>query len=108
VGKKPWFNNDQRRRLATKAEKIGLQRLKVIAAIVTPRTLLAWHQRLSACRSDFWLLLWPGGANPGYGRNSAEMRAAELNPGFSSATPSGALFGKPQAPHCSKTLAHVA
>jgi hypothetical protein len=46
MGKKPRFNNEQRRRLATKAKKMGLQRLKEIAAIVTPRTLLGWHQRL--------------------------------------------------------------
>jgi hypothetical protein len=43
LGKKPRFNDDQRRRLATKAEKIGLQRLKAIAAIVTPRALMDWH-----------------------------------------------------------------
>jgi hypothetical protein len=38
--KKPRFNDDQRRRLAPKAKKIGLQRLKAIAGIVIPRTLL--------------------------------------------------------------------
>jgi hypothetical protein len=48
LGKKPRFNDDQRRRLAAKARKIGLQRLKEIAAIVSPRTLLDWHQRLIA------------------------------------------------------------
>ena len=46
LGKQPRFNDDQRRRLATQAKNIGLQRLKEIAAIVTPRTLLGWHQRL--------------------------------------------------------------
>jgi hypothetical protein len=51
MGKKPGFNDDQRRRLATKAKKIGLRRLKEIAAIVTPRTLLGWHQWLAAGRS---------------------------------------------------------
>jgi hypothetical protein len=48
LGKKPRFNDDQRRRLAAKARKIGLPRLKEIAAIVSPRTLLDWHQRLIA------------------------------------------------------------
>ena len=52
LGKKPRFNDDQRRRLATKAKKIGLKRLKEIAAIVTPRTLLGWHQRLIASKYD--------------------------------------------------------
>ena len=46
LGKKPRFNDDQRRSLATKAKKIGLQRLNEIAAFVTPHTLLGWHQRL--------------------------------------------------------------
>ena len=48
LGKKPRFNDDQRRRLAAKARQIGLRRLKEIAAIVSPRTLLDWHQRLIA------------------------------------------------------------
>ena len=52
LGKKPRFNDYQRRRLATKAKKIGLQRLKEIAAIATPRTLLDWHQRLIARKYD--------------------------------------------------------
>ena len=38
--KKPRFNDDRCRRRATKAKKIGLQRLKEIAAIATPRTCL--------------------------------------------------------------------
>ena len=52
LGKKPRFNDNQRRRLATKAKKIGLKRLKEIAAIVTPRTLLGWHQRLISSKYD--------------------------------------------------------
>jgi len=48
LGKKPRFNDDQRQRLAAKAKKLGLQGLKEIAAIATPRTLLVWHQRLSS------------------------------------------------------------
>ena len=49
VDEKPRFNDDQRPRLTTKAKKIGLQqRLKEIAVILTPRTLLDWHQRLIA------------------------------------------------------------
>ena len=52
MGKKPRFNDDQRRRLAAKAKKLGRQRLKEIAALATPRTLLAWHQRLIARQYD--------------------------------------------------------
>ncbi len=43
LGKRPRFNDEQRRKLAAKAKKVGLERLKQIAAIATPRTLLAWH-----------------------------------------------------------------
>jgi hypothetical protein len=52
LGKRPRFNDAQRRRLAAKAKKLGLQRLKNIAAVATPRTLLAWHQRLIAQKYD--------------------------------------------------------
>ena len=52
LGKRPRFNDDQRRRLAAKARKIRLPRLKEIASIVTPRTLLDWHRRLVAGKYD--------------------------------------------------------
>ena len=40
LGKKPRFNDAQRRRLAAKATKIGLKHLQGIATLATPRTLL--------------------------------------------------------------------
>ena len=46
------FTDDQRGRLARKAKKIRLGKLKEIAAIVTPQTLLAWHRRLIAKKYD--------------------------------------------------------
>ena len=52
LGKKPRFNDDQRRRLAVKAKKLGLAGLKQLAAIATPRTLLTWHQHLMARKYD--------------------------------------------------------
>jgi hypothetical protein len=52
LGKKTRFNDAQRRRLAVKTKKLGLEGLKPIAAIATPRTLLAWHQRLVARKYD--------------------------------------------------------
>jgi transposase InsO family protein len=52
LGKKSRSNDDQRRRLAVKAKKLGLAGLKKLAAIATPRTLLAWHQRLVARKYD--------------------------------------------------------
>src|SRR5690242_11202499 len=42
------FTDDQRRRLATRAKKLGRRVLAQIATIVTPETLLAWHRKLIA------------------------------------------------------------
>ena len=39
------FSDDQRRRLAAKAKKIGRKVLRDVATIVTPETLLAWHRK---------------------------------------------------------------
>jgi putative transposase len=46
------FCDDQRRRLALKAKRLGLSRLKEVAAIVSPQTLLAWHRKLIAKKYD--------------------------------------------------------
>ncbi len=46
------FTDEQRGRLARKAEKIRFGKLKEIPAIVTPQTLLAWHRRLIAKKYD--------------------------------------------------------
>src|SRR5215831_12201251 len=40
------FTDDQRRRLAVKAKKLGRKVLAEVATLVTPETLLAWHRRL--------------------------------------------------------------
>jgi putative transposase len=46
------FSDDQRRRLAAKAKKIGRRLLAQVATIVTPETLLAWHRKLIAQKYD--------------------------------------------------------
>jgi hypothetical protein len=46
------FKDDQRRRLAAKAKKLGRKILAQIATIVTPQTLLAWHRKLIAQKYD--------------------------------------------------------
>ena len=42
------LNDDQRRRLAAKAKRLGRRILAEVASIVTPETLLAWHRQLIA------------------------------------------------------------
>ncbi|MFT5411937.1 MAG: putative transposase, partial [Verrucomicrobiales bacterium] len=46
------FTDDQRARLARKAKHIRFGRLKEIANLVTPQTLLAWHRKLIAKKYD--------------------------------------------------------
>ena len=46
------FSDDQRRRLAAKARKVGRKILAQVATIVTPDTLLAWHRKLIAKKYD--------------------------------------------------------
>src|SRR5215510_2106549 len=40
------FTDNQRRRLAAKAKKLGRKVLAQVATVVTPETLLAWHRKL--------------------------------------------------------------
>ena len=40
------FNDDQRRRLAAKAKKLGRKTLKQVATIAAPETLLTWYRNL--------------------------------------------------------------
>jgi hypothetical protein len=54
------FTDEQRRRLAVKAKKIGRKLLDEVARIVTPETLLAWHRKLIAKKYDGTLNRGPG------------------------------------------------
>src|SRR6516225_3245345 len=47
-GKRLHFNDDQRRRLAVRAKKLGWRMLHDLTTIVTPATLLAWLRKLIA------------------------------------------------------------
>jgi hypothetical protein len=52
LGKKPRFNDGQRRRLAIKGKNLAHRTLDRFASVVTPNTLLAWHSRLVAQKYD--------------------------------------------------------
>jgi putative transposase len=51
-GRRVRLNDDQRRRLATKAKVQGRRLLAEVVTIVTPETLLAWHRKLVAQKYD--------------------------------------------------------
>ena len=51
-GKRPRFNDRQRKRLAAKAKKIRFGKLREIANIATPHTLRAWFRKLVAQKYD--------------------------------------------------------
>src|SRR5512133_2413769 len=46
------FNDDQRRRLASRAKGLGRKLLAELATLVTPATLVAWHRRVIAEKYD--------------------------------------------------------
>jgi transposase InsO family protein len=46
------LNDDQRRRLAVKAKKLGRRVLHELTTLVTPETLLVWHRKLIARKYD--------------------------------------------------------
>lgn len=60
LGKKPRFHDDQRRRLASKAKRLGRTVLDRFTSLVTPNTLLVWHRRLVAQKYDSSKLRPPG------------------------------------------------
>ncbi len=73
LGKRPRFNDDQRRRLAAKGKSIGRKGLARFACIVTPDTLLAWHRRLIAKKYDS-----SKKRNPGRPATAADIRELVL------------------------------
>ena len=78
-GRRLRLNDDQRRRLAARAKRLGRKVLAELATIVTPETLLAWHRKLIAQKYD-----GSGKRAPGRPRAAAEIetlvvRIAEEN-----------------------------
>ena len=64
------LTDDQRRRLAAKAKRLGRQALNQIATIVTPDTLMRWHRRLIAMK---WTFAAKRVGRPGLMRTLAEL-----------------------------------
>jgi len=69
-GRRLRLNDDQRRRLASKAKRLGRRLLAQVATIVTPETLLAWHWKLIAQKYD-----GTAHRSPGRPRTAGEIEA---------------------------------
>src|SRR5215467_15697098 len=59
-GRRLRLNDAQRRRLASKAKRLGRKMLAAVATLVTPEILLAWHRKLIAQKYDGSLRRGPG------------------------------------------------
>src|SRR3989442_14289300 len=73
------FNDDQRRRLAAKAKKLGRKVLAEVATIVTPEILLAWHRKLIAMKYDGSARRTPGRPPMSTEISNLVLRMAEEN-----------------------------
>jgi hypothetical protein len=73
------FTDNQRRRLAAKAQKLGRKVPAEIATIVTPETLLAWHRKLIAKKYDGSAHRKPGRPHTAKEIVSLILRMAEEN-----------------------------
>ena len=76
------FNDDQRRRLAARAKKLGRKVLAEVATIVTPETLLAWHRKLIAMKYDGSAHRMPGRPPTRAEIRTLVIRMAEENRGW--------------------------
>jgi len=85
------FNDDQRRRLAAKAKKLGRKVLAEVATIVTPEILLAWHRKLIAMKYDGSAHRMPGRPPTRAEIRTLVIRMAEENRGWGYLRIQGAL-----------------
>src|SRR5437773_11993427 len=79
LGRRPRFNDDQRRRLAVKGKPVGRKDLLRLASIVTPDTLLGWHRRLIAKKYDTSQKRKPGRPLTAVGLRELILRMARDN-----------------------------
>ena len=73
------LTDDQRRRLAAKAKRLGRKLLAEVATIVTPETLLAWHRKLIAQKYDGTAQRGPGRPRTAAALESLVVQLAEEN-----------------------------
>src|SRR5262245_28757692 len=74
------LTDDQRRRLAVKGKALGRRRLRDIAGIVTPDTILRWYRRLVAKRYAGSKKRAPGRPSTKPGIVALVVRLANENP----------------------------
>jgi putative transposase len=91
-GRRVRFNDDQRRRLASKAKGLGRKLLREVATLVTPETLLAWHRRLISLKYDGTAQRGPGRPKTADEIETLVVRLAEENRDWGYRRIQGALF----------------
>ena len=90
-GKRLRFNDQQRRRLATKAKAIGRKGLFHIDTLVTPDTLLRWYRKLIARKYDGSKTRRPGRPKTAVEIEKLVLRMARGNPRWGYTRIRGAL-----------------
>jgi putative transposase len=85
------FSDDQRRRLAAKAQGLGRKLLAEIVTVVTPQTLLAWHRKLIAQKYDGSTQRGPGRPRTIQDIEALVVRLAQENRGWGYRRLQGAL-----------------
>ncbi|MCH7866048.1 MAG: helix-turn-helix domain-containing protein [Myxococcales bacterium] len=90
-GKRLRFTDQQRRRLAAKAQLIGRRALVDIGTLVTPDTLLRWHRRLIAKKYDGSKRRRPGRPKTAVKIEELILRMARENPRWGYTRIRGAL-----------------
>src|SRR3954454_11548344 len=85
------FSDDQRRRLAAKAQGLGRKLLAEIVTVVTPQMLLAWHRKLIAHKYDGSTQRGPGRPRTVPDIEALVVRLAQENRGWGYRRLQGAL-----------------
>jgi putative transposase len=81
-GRRLRLTDDQRRRLAVRAQALGRAALNGLACIVTPDTLLAWYRRLVAAKYNGATMRGPGRPPSSEELAKLVVRMAKENPGW--------------------------